>query len=81
MGDCTFLFGPGHKFVKFVECNDVVWTVGKLELHVFWAHHLCVEVESLMLMVMNRAPLVEITLLRRTLVVSMSAVGVPQSPG
>ena len=35
------------EFVKFVECNDVVWNVGRLESHVFWANHWCVEVEIL----------------------------------
>ena len=38
--------GSGE-FVKFVECNDVVWNVRKLESHVFWANHWCGEVEIL----------------------------------
>ena len=38
-------------------------------------------IKSFMLIVTNCAPLVEIMLLTKMLVVSMSAVGVPQSPG
>ena len=37
----------GGKFVKFIECNDVVCYVRKFESHVFRANHWCVEVEIL----------------------------------
>ena len=66
---------------EFVEVNDVVGNVRQFEPHKFWAFHWCIEikifdVDGHELCISGRDDTVE-----SILMVIMSAVGVPQSPG
>ena len=64
-----------------IQCDKIFGKVAEFQLHVLESVHRCVEVKSLMSMVMNLASGVEMTLLRSSLTVRRSTVGVPQSLG
>jgi hypothetical protein len=66
---------------EIVLLNELHRNVLDLDADIFRVGHGSVEVENFRSMVLNRAPFLEMTLLRRSLTTSREAVLVPTSPG
>jgi hypothetical protein len=66
---------------KVVFLDEFFWDIGELNANVFRIWHWSVEIEFFILMVLNRAPFLERTLLRSSLTSLSKAVLVPMSPG
>ena len=68
-------------FIQFVLFDDVIGNVRYFESHVIGSFHWSVQKEVAYVNGHDFSPLVEMLLLSRSFTVSMSYVGVPQSPG